>query len=54
MLAPSFDHVASLVSVAISRLITRIRRTEAISPTTRNGSVTRTCERIEMRTVCRI
>src|SRR5712664_4611592 len=52
--APSVAHVPSLVRVAASRVITRMRRMEAISPTTRKGSVTRTCERMEIGTVCRI
>src|SRR5712691_7380878 len=54
ILAPWVDHVPSLVRVAASRVITRIRRIEAIRPTTRNGSVTKMCERMETRTVCRI
>src|ERR1700730_8103422 len=53
-LEPSVAHAPSLVRVAASRVITRMRRIEAISPTTRKGSVTRTCERMDIRTVCRI
>jgi hypothetical protein len=41
MLALSADHVPSFVSVEASKVITRIRRMEAIRPTTRKGSVKR-------------
>src|SRR5712692_9556302 len=47
-LAPSVVHAPSLLRVAASRVITRMRRMEAISPTTRKGSITRTCERMEI------
>jgi hypothetical protein len=52
-LAPSVDHAPCLVRVASSRFITCIRRIDAIKPITRNGSVTSTCERMEILTVCR-
>ena len=52
---PFPDQVASRVSEAISRLMIRMRRIEAIKPTTKNASpASRICERMEMRTVCRI
>ena len=54
MLALSADHVPSLVSVDASKVITRMRRMEAIRPTTRKGSVMSVCEWIEIRTVWRI
>jgi hypothetical protein len=37
-LALSTDHVPSLERVEASRVITRMRRIEAIRPTTRNGT----------------
>src|ERR1700674_3944343 len=37
-----------------SRVIPKTRRIEAISPRIRKGSVTRTWERMDIRTVCRI
>src|SRR5260370_29572495 len=53
-LAPSVDGAPCLARVPSSRLITSIRRIYAIKPITRNGSVTSTCERMEILTVCRI
>ncbi len=45
---------ALLVSVEASKVITRMRRMEAIRPTTRKGSVMSVCEWMEIRTVWRI
>src|SRR5260370_28277087 len=53
--ALSVDQPCSRARVAICRLMIRTRRIEAISPTTRKGSMARKMgERIEMRTVCKI
>jgi hypothetical protein len=41
MLATSGVHVPPFVRFAASNVITRMRRIEAIRPTTRKGSVTR-------------
>jgi len=55
MEAPSPDHSPSLVNAAICKLMIKMRRIEAITPTTRNGSAaSRMCERMAIRTVCRI
>src|SRR5579863_4850145 len=44
MLEPSRDQIPPCVRLAASKVITSMRLIEAIRPTTRNGSVTRTWE----------
>ena len=54
MPASSAEKDQAFVRFAASSVITRMRRIEAIRPTTRNGSVTKKWERMDIRTVCKI